>query len=108
MLEDASVCVSIDIGNTSSGYAIAFPRDYKGDQHHICLNQPWMSATSGGPTYKTKTCTLLDASGNLVEFGYAAEEKLQNILYEGEHQNYSYFKNFKDHIYGVGQIKAIV
>lgn len=83
---------AIDFGTTFSGWAYSFLHEYKSDPTKATV-QHWY----GGQlvTEKTPTCALITSNFKLEAFGYEAENKFKDLVENGEHHNYYYFRRFK-------------
>lgn len=90
--------VALDIGTSSSGYAISSYDSYKRDPLQISTFS-WKSRTDGFQHFKTLSAVLLNPSGELHSIGYDAEYHYINSLQEEERQQWFYFQNFKMMLY---------
>lgn len=90
--------VALDIGTSSSGYAISSYDSYKRDPLQISTFS-WKSKTDGFQHFKTLSAVLLNPSGELHSIGYDAEYHYINSLQEEERQQWFYFQNFKMMLY---------
>uniref|UniRef100_A0AAU0MUL5 Heat shock protein family A member 12 variant X4 n=1 Tax=Urechis unicinctus TaxID=6432 RepID=A0AAU0MUL5_UREUN len=85
---------ALDVGAAFSGYAFSFrtkPED-------VTLFKLW-GASCGIPcSFKTTTCLLLNANGELDSFGYEAQNKYLT-LEEDEMNDYTFYEGFKMQLY---------
>lgn len=88
----AKYCAAIDIGSTYSGYAFSSKDEFLKEPTKININY-WPG--SALMSVKTPTSLLLDESQNFLSFGYDAENQFSDLLYDGKHEKYFYFHNFK-------------
>ncbi|VDI77972.1 Hypothetical predicted protein [Mytilus galloprovincialis] len=94
---DYKFVVAFDIGTTYSAYAYA-EKDFKNNQIKITCNKQWNSGQYNLTTMKTPTSVLLDKDGELMEFGYKAENKYAELVEEGARDFYL-FRRFKLDLY---------
>ncbi|XP_062603211.1 heat shock 70 kDa protein 12A-like [Saccostrea cucullata] len=90
--------VALDIGTSSSGYAISVYDEYKRDPLQISTFS-WRSRTDGFQHFKTLSAVLLNPDGELHSIGYDAEYHYINFLSEDERQEWFYFQHFKMRLY---------
>ncbi|XP_061183641.1 heat shock 70 kDa protein 12A-like [Saccostrea echinata] len=92
--EDRLMTAAIDFGTTYSGYCFSFRHDFETDPLKVSANT-WTAGTAGLVSLKTPTTVLLDGDGELVAFGYEAEDRYSELADEQEHADYYYFRRFK-------------
>ena len=90
--------VALDIGTSSSGYAISRYDAYKRDPLQISTFG-WNSRTDGFQHFKTLSAVLLTPDGERHSIGYDAEYYYINTLQEAEREKWFYFQNFKMRLY---------
>ena len=83
---------AIDFGTTFSGWGYSFLHEYKSDPTKANVRH-WY----GGQlvTEKTPTCALVTSNHKLEAFGYEAENKFKELVENGDHHSYYYFRRFK-------------
>lgn len=89
----AVIVAAIDIGTTFSGCAFAKRYDFENDESKIHIST-WKDQ-DGLMSYKTLSTVLLDQKGKITKFGFEAELKYLNMLLDGIHKYYFYFRNLK-------------
>jgi len=82
---------AIDFGTAYSGYALSF----KSNPMKIQTNQGWNAGSKMLISHKTPTCVLLNPQQQFDSFGYDAENKYANLLEDGKHQGWMFFRRFK-------------
>lgn len=100
--KDRLVVAAVDFGTTYSGYAFSFRSEYDIDPLKIQTNQNWI-AGAGLVSEKTASCVLLDPDRKLVEFGYSAEDKYNQLIEDADeaddddkiYEKYYFFRQFK-------------
>lgn len=97
--------VAIDIGTSSSGYAISVYDEYKRDPLQISTFS-WKSKTDGFQHFKTLSAVLMNPDGEVRSIGYDAEYHYINILSDHERQEWFYFQNFKMRLYDQKVVNA--
>lgn len=97
--------VAIDIGTSSSGYAISVYDEYKRDPLQISTFS-WKSKTDGFQHFKTLSAVLMNPDGEVQSIGYDAEYHYINILSDHERQEWFYFQNFKMRLYDQKVVSA--
>ncbi|XP_052065218.1 heat shock 70 kDa protein 12A-like [Mytilus californianus] len=92
--------VALDIGTTYSAYAYADKHDinFEKNQMDISCNQAWSAGKSNCITMKTPTSILLDDAGELVSFGYEAEDKYGKLV-KDKVKDFYFFRRFKMALY---------
>ena len=88
---------SIDIGTTYSGYAFSFAHEQTGneaDPDRIHVNT-WESEGGSRTYFKTPSCLLLHANGNLDCFGNEALERYKDLEEDKKHRDVYFFREFK-------------
>ena len=80
---------AIDFGTTFSGWGYCFLHEYKSDPTKANVRH-WY----GGQLVKEKTptCALITPRHKLEAFGYEAENKFKDLVENGEHHSYYYFR----------------
>jgi hypothetical protein len=99
LTENYLFVAAIDFGTTYSGYAFSLRNDFKKDPLDIVANQAWNAGSHRHISLKTPTCLLLDDKEELVSFGYEAENKYSDIVFEGKQNEYLFFQRFKMQLY---------
>lgn len=99
--EESSIIVTLDIGNSCSGYAYASTQDFLEDNWTIQMNNPW--SRERHVTNKTSTTLLVepDQSLNKAKFGYEAESEFAEKFLDGCHHGYMLFRDVKHEFYKV-------
>lgn len=99
MSRDCTWFCSIDIGTSFSGYAFA-PRKNITQNPCEIYSPVWIKDSR-----KTPTSVLLDPERNFSAFGYAADEKYEELLDKEEHEDWFYFRDFKMELYDAVQVE---
>lgn len=86
------VVAAIDIGTTQSGWALS-TESYCGVNPFDFMFYNW--STYYGISNKTLTCILFNKDKAFHSFGHKAEIKYLELVDEGEHHEWYFFKNFK-------------
>ncbi|NWW85302.1 HS12B protein, partial [Rhynochetos jubatus] len=89
--------VAIDLGTTSSGYALSFPSAPAA----LHLMRKWEGGDPGVANQKTPTSLLLTPEGTFHSFGYMARDSYHH-LDPGEARRWLYFEKFKMRIHSTG------
>lgn len=97
---------AIDFGTTYSGYCFSFRHDFETDPLKVSANT-WTAGTAGLVSLKTPTTVLLDGKGDLVAFGYEAEDRYSELAEEEEHAEYFYFRRFKMTLFNSSSVSFI-
>ena len=92
---DHLMVVALDFGTTYSGYAFSTQHEFEADPLRMHANQAWNSGGKALLSLKTQTCLLLDDKKQFVAFGYDAENRYDDIVMDGEQDDYRYFHRFK-------------
>lgn len=90
--------VGIDIGSEDSGYAFASRDNAMHDPPRLSTNI-WMGSKL--LSLKCPTVILLDIHEEMIAFGYEAEDRFCELMEDGEHHDYYYFRHFRDDIHQV-------
>jgi hypothetical protein len=93
MSDDVLLVGAIDFGTTYSGWAYSYSKDFEIDPAN-----PYVQNWKCGKTsfHKTATCVLVNPDGKTVDaFGFEAEDRYIDLVAEGEHEDYYFFKRFK-------------
>ncbi|XP_045191551.2 heat shock 70 kDa protein 12A-like [Mercenaria mercenaria] len=100
--EDSSVLVTLDIGDTYSGFAYTYTKEYLEDEWTIHMNDPWVREKH--MTHKTCTTLLLEPHGEMkgAKYGYEAETDFAGKFLDGCHAEYLLFRNVKQEFYKDG------
>ncbi|CAC5408557.1 unnamed protein product [Mytilus coruscus] len=91
-MQNALICAAIDIGTTYSSYAFSTRNDYKKEPTNIHTSI-WKGSSLC--SFKAPTAVLLDSDQEFVAFGYEAENKYSELVADGEHEDYYYFRKLK-------------
>lgn len=90
-----ALIAAIDFGTMYSGYAFSIIDSSPKRQFTINMNQAWNAGGHNLLSIKTPTTLLLDASKQLVAFGYQAENRYTELEMDGKIDGYYYFHRFK-------------
>ena len=93
-----AMTVSIDIGNTFTGYAYHIRGEREPETFNISMisaNQIWSQEAVGLLAYKTPTCILFTSDKKFEAFGYEAEKAYLKLVKKKEHERVYYFERFK-------------
>ena len=93
-----AMTVSIDIGNTFTGYAYHIRGEREPETFNtsmVSANQTWSQEAVGLLAYKTPTCILLTSDKAFEAFGYEAENAYLKLVKKKEHERVYYFERFK-------------
>ena len=98
---ETSVLVTLDIGDTYSGYAYSYGKEFLDDGWTIHMNDPWVKEKH--MTHKTCSTLLLEPDKNMngAMYGYEAENYFAGKFMDGESENYILFRNIKQEFYKV-------
>lgn len=99
LLDDYLFVAAIDFGTTYSGYAFSSRDEFKKEPLKINSNQSWNAGKQQHFSLKTPTCLLLDNKEELSSFGYEAENKYTDIVYDRKQNDYFFFHRFKMQLY---------
>ncbi|KAL4234449.1 hypothetical protein ACF0H5_006095 [Mactra antiquata] len=96
------VIVTLDIGNSCSGYAYTSIQDFCNDNWTIQMNEPW--ARDRHVTNKTCTTVLLEPGSGLekAKYGYDAETVFADKYLDDEHHDCLLFRDIKYELYKDG------
>lgn len=89
---------AIDFGTTYSGYAFSTRCDFKRDPTNTFLKQ-WVDPTSSMMYNKTSTCILFTKEKNFSKFGFDAEAKYLDLIFDKEQKDWYFFRRFKMSLY---------
>ena len=92
---ERQIVAAFDLGTTTSGYAYAFRHEWNNDARIIHTNKRWLSGNPTLLTLKTPTTLLLTPEKKFHAFGYVAESKYAQLMAEGSHKEWFYFRRFK-------------
>lgn len=93
-LKDIFFVAAIDFGTSFSGYAFAIRVDKEKDSSTIYVPN-WYASDAGLITFKIPTTVLLDKDEQFVDFGFEAEFTYAELLENGKHNEYFYFRHFQ-------------
>ena len=85
---------ALEFGTTKSGYAFSLISEFKEDPLIIHLNEPWRTGLLMRVSVKTTTCILLDKEKQYEAFGYDAENRYDELVYNNEQDDYYFFDRF--------------
>ncbi|KAK3603239.1 hypothetical protein CHS0354_007569 [Potamilus streckersoni] len=89
--------VAIDFGTTYSSWACSMTHEYAENPTKMYVRQ-WIGGEHLSP--KAPTTVLIRPDGTTLEaFGYAAEDRYAELVEEGQHKLWYYFKRFKMKIF---------
>lgn len=89
---------AIDFGTTYSGYAFSTRYDFKRDPTNTFLKQ-WVDPTSSMMYNKTSTCILFTKEKEFSQFGFDAEAKYLDLIFDKEQKDWYFFRRFKMSLY---------
>lgn len=89
---DKLLVAAIDIGTTQSGWAVSTISQYNNNPFDIIYFN-W--STNSGLSAKTLTCILFNKDKAFDSFGHEAEIKYFELVDEGVHHEWYFFKNLK-------------
>ncbi len=86
---------AIDFGTHGTGYAWleVTPENRLASQRNPHFRDRWAGTDRFYP--KTLSALLLDSSGDVVEWGFPAKSRWNELSQEGQHQGYTYVSGFK-------------
>lgn len=93
-LDGKLLVAAIDFGTAYSGYAYSFRNDYKLDPLKITTNH-WTGEGSQTMSQKAPSSVLLNPDKTFNSFGYRAEEEYSNLVENGQHKDWYFFKKIK-------------
>jgi len=85
------IVAAIDFGTTYSGYALSF----KKTPTQIQTNQGWNAGSEKLISHKAPTCVLVKPNKQFDSFGFEAENKYVDLMEDGEHEGWMFFRRFK-------------
>ena len=97
--DDYCLVAAIDFGTTHSGYVFSSRDNIEKDSLKIDENQAWNAESYRHISQKTPTCLFLDDRNELVSFGYEAENKYSDIVFDRKQIAYFFFQRFKTELY---------
>ena len=89
---------AIDFGTTFSGYAFSSKYDFERDPTKASLRR-WIDPTSSMMYNKTSTCILFTKEKNFSKFGFDAEAKYLDLIFDKEQKDWYFFRRFKMSLY---------
>lgn len=93
-MDSKLLVAAIDFGTTFSGYAYSLRHNFQKEPLKISTNN-WVCGGQGFISLKTPTTILLSPDQQFNAFGYEAEDKYSNLVEDGEHHAWYYFRRFK-------------
>ena len=88
------LCAAIDFGTTYSGYAFSTRHDFDADPLKVAACQ-WTAGSSNVMSLKTPTTVLFNPDRKFDSFGFEAEDRYCQLMDDGQHQEWYYFRRFK-------------
>ncbi|XP_055999584.1 heat shock 70 kDa protein 12A-like isoform X1 [Ostrea edulis] len=97
--DEILLVAALDFGTTYSGIAWSHTHEFEKYPLRIsCLHWSSMLGPSQA-TYKTPTSLLLKSNGEMIAFGYEAEEQYAELADDNAQSGYCFFKHFKMLLY---------
>lgn len=83
--------VALEITSRHSRYAFSFKHEFETDPLKIHVNRGWNSGNRHCISLKIPTCILLDNNKDIIDFGYEAFNKYQEICFDEDRACYYFF-----------------
>ncbi|XP_060065878.1 heat shock 70 kDa protein 12A-like [Ylistrum balloti] len=92
------LAAALDFGTTYSGYAFSTRLEYMKNPLNI-NTLVWKAGSGNLASLKTSSCVLFKPDGHFDTFGFEAEDKYAELIEEGKHHDWFFFRRFKMSLY---------